>query len=64
MHDCALGLNKKDGAFVFDIIDSVKYLRKHGSKRIAFYESEGFDVKEFTFTDKESYDLHQILPPV
>ena len=54
--------NKKDGAFVFDIIDSVKYLRNHGNKRILFYESEGFDVKEFTLTDKEPYDLHQILP--
>ena len=54
--------DKEKGAFVFDIIDNVKYLRKHGSKRIVFYESEGFDVKEFTFTDRESYDLHQILP--
>jgi len=56
--------DKKEGAFIFDLIDNVKYLRRHGSKRIVFYESEGFDVKEFTFTDKESYDLHQILPPV
>ena len=54
--------DKKEGSFIFDFIDNVKYLGKHGSKRIVFYESEGFDVKEFTFTDRESYDLHQILP--
>ena len=52
--------DKKNGAIVFDIVDNVKYLRKHAGKRALFYESEGFDIKEFTFTDREPYNLNQI----
>ncbi len=36
--------NKKDGAIIFDLIDMVKFLGKHGEKRLAYYESEGFKV--------------------
>jgi len=36
--------NKKDGAVIFDIIDNVKFLGKHGKKRLEYYESEGFNV--------------------
>jgi len=45
--------DKTDGAFVFDLVDNVKYLRKHGDKRFMFYESEGFDIEEFI--NKESF---------
>ena len=54
--------DKTDGAFVFDIVDNVKYLRKHGSKRYAFYEREGFNIEEFQFTNRESYNfLHDLI---
>jgi len=36
--------NKKDGAVIFDIIDQVKFLGKHGEKRLAYYENEGFEI--------------------
>ncbi len=45
--------DKTEGAFVFDIVDNVKYLRKHGDKRYAFYEREGFDIEEYL--NKESF---------
>jgi superfamily II DNA or RNA helicase len=38
--------NKKDGAVIYDIIDNVKFLKKHGKKRIEYYETEGFDIEE------------------
>jgi superfamily II DNA or RNA helicase len=41
--------SKKDGAFVYDIIDIVKYLHKHSEKRLGYYESEGFDVEDIDF---------------
>jgi superfamily II DNA or RNA helicase len=37
--------NKADGAIIYDIIDDVKFLQKHGEHRIAFYENEGFDIE-------------------
>lgn len=53
--------DKTDGAFIFDIVDNVKYLRRHGDERYAFYESEGFNIKEVNLNDKESYDLPLLL---
>jgi len=39
--------NKKDsGAIIYDIIDEVKFLSKHGKQRIDYYESEGFTIQE------------------
>ena len=43
--------DKSEGAFVFDIVDNVKYLRRHGAKRILFYEDEGFQVEEIEFNN-------------
>jgi superfamily II DNA or RNA helicase len=46
--------SKKDGAIIFDIIDKVKFLGKHGEKRLAYYESEGFNIDSIDvnpFTD-------------
>ena len=54
--------DKSEGAFVFDIIDSVKYLKKHGDKRVMFYESEGFEIEELDLTKGESYDLALCVP--
>jgi len=37
--------NKIDGATIFDLIDDVKFLKKHGEKRISYYENEGFNIE-------------------
>jgi len=37
--------NKEDGAVIFDIWDDVKFLGKHGEKRIQYYETEGFNIE-------------------
>jgi superfamily II DNA or RNA helicase len=37
--------NKIDGAIIFDIIDEVKFLSKHGEKRLEYYEKEGFNIE-------------------
>lgn len=39
--------SKVDGATVYDIIDDVKYIKKHGNIRLEYYESEGFDIKNY-----------------
>lgn len=36
--------SKKDGAVIFDLIDDVKFLGKHGEKRLQYYETEGFGI--------------------
>jgi superfamily II DNA or RNA helicase len=39
--------NKEEsGAIIYDIIDEVKFLKKHGQRRLEYYESEGFDIEE------------------
>ena len=43
--------NKKNGATILDLIDNVKFLSKHGEKRLQYYESEGFKVT------KEGYNI-------
>jgi len=37
--------NKKDGAIIFDIIDNVKYIGKHGEERLKYYEKEGHKIE-------------------
>jgi len=37
--------NKKDGAIIFDLVDQVKFLKKHGQKRIDYYKNEGFNIE-------------------
>jgi len=55
--------SKEKGAFVFDIVDDVKYLAKHAREREYFYENEGFDVEQITFnTMEQNYDLEKMLP--
>ena len=49
--------NKEDGAIIFDIIDEVKFLHKHGEKRLQYYESEGFDIKKFYFDQNQEISL-------
>ncbi len=37
--------SKTNGATIIDIIDEVKFLGRHGARRLEYYESEGFDIK-------------------
>jgi superfamily II DNA or RNA helicase len=36
--------NKEDGAYIIDIIDDVKFLKKHGNRRLEYYKTEDFNV--------------------
>jgi superfamily II DNA or RNA helicase len=38
--------DKTEGSLIFDIVDNVKFLSDHASKRIRYYDSEGFAVEE------------------
>lgn len=40
-----------DGAIIYDIIDNVKYLSKHGEKRIEYYKNEGHSIEYFKEDD-------------
>lgn len=46
--------SKKEGAFIFDIVDDVKYLKKHGEKRMSFYEEEGHTIE---FIKEEEFKI-------
>jgi superfamily II DNA or RNA helicase len=39
----------KDYAVIFDMIDEVKFLSKHGSKRLDFYKTEGFEIENIDY---------------
>ena len=44
--------NKEDdGAFVWDLIDQTKIIRRHGNLRMNFYEREGFNINQFVVTE-------------
>lgn len=47
--------NKIDGAVILDLIDNVKYLDKHGDRRLRFYHSEGFDIEEIELKERNSF---------
>lgn len=54
-------VEKFDGAFVFDIVDNVKYLDKFGRTREKYYAMENFDVKVVNLREGEKIDLKGIL---
>lgn len=37
--------SKEDGAYIYDLIDEVKYLGKHGNIRHEYYKKEGFKIE-------------------
>jgi len=47
---------KKDGAYIFDIFDDVKYLYDHGIKRERHYHKEGFDVRDIVVQEGDVID--------
>lgn len=49
--------DKTNGATVWDIVDNVKYLKKHGDARLRFYNIERFDVCEMELKEGESYNV-------
>lgn len=46
--------NKEDGAKIYDICDNTKTFKKHSMKRIRHYDNEGFEVKEFKYSESGS----------
>jgi superfamily II DNA or RNA helicase len=38
----------KENAVIFDLADNVKFLDDHSNKRLKYYQSEAFDVTEYT----------------
>jgi superfamily II DNA or RNA helicase len=53
--------DKSDGAYIFDLCDEVRYLKRHADKRIMFYESEGFEIEEINLNTAEPYDLSTLV---
>jgi len=43
--------NKKDGSFIYDLCDNVKYLSKHSIIRFRYYDSEGFNIEEINISE-------------
>lgn len=43
--------NKKDGAFIYDLVDNVKYLKDHAKERVYYYKQERFEVNAFKFVE-------------
>lgn len=41
--------NKEGGAVIYDLIDDVKFLAKHGQKRLNYYEVEGFGIEHIDY---------------
>lgn len=41
--------NKKEGSYIYDLQDQVKYLIKHGRIRHSFYEEEKFNIDEIKY---------------
>jgi len=40
--------NKEDsGAFIWDLVDDTKIIKRHGKQRMNFYERESFNINEF-----------------
>lgn len=54
--------DKEDGAYIYDIIDDVKFLGRHGKKRLEYYESEGFDIKVHNIDKGDIVHWNEILP--
>lgn len=53
--------NKEDGAHIFDILDHVKYLEKHGDVRYRFYDSEKFTINEYNLREGVGLDISQLI---
>jgi superfamily II DNA or RNA helicase len=47
-----LHADKVNGATVFDICDTTKYLREHGDIRMKHYAKEGFDIEEIFLVEQ------------
>lgn len=53
--------NKEEGAYIFDIIDEVRHLGKHGDIRLSYYEREGFEVYEHKLYEGIRYNIHDFF---
>lgn len=43
--------DSKDHAVIYDIIDNVKFLEEHGTKRMRYYSQEKFNINEITLDE-------------
>ena len=43
--------NKEKGARIYDLVDKTKFFKKYGDIRIRYYDTEGFEVKEFQYSN-------------
>lgn len=43
--------DKEEGAKIYDIVDKTKFFKKYGDIRIRYYDTEGFEVKEFNYQE-------------
>jgi len=48
-------IDKKDGAWIYDIQDVAKYLDKHGNIRSRYYSSEGFNVEDIVVEEGQTF---------
>lgn len=49
--------DKENGAHIFDIVDHVKFFKKHGDIRLRYYDSEKFGVEEYVFHEGDTIDF-------
>ncbi len=54
-------VDKEKGSQIFDIVDNTKYFKSHGESRLRFYDSEGFNVKEFSINESIGYNIKEII---
>jgi len=48
---------EKTGAFVWDLVDQTKIIRRHGNLRMNFYEREGFNINQMIVTEGKTITL-------
>ncbi len=51
-----LHADKKNGAFIWDICDNVKYLSNHADIRLKHYNMEGFDIEDKYLTECDVFE--------
>jgi hypothetical protein len=52
---------EEEGAYIFDIIDEVRHLGKHGDVRLSYYEREGFEVHEHKLYEGIRYNINDFF---
>ncbi|MFW6007928.1 MAG: DEAD/DEAH box helicase family protein [archaeon] len=53
--------NKEDGAYIWDLHDQVKNLKKHGNTRERFYINEEFDIQDIIMNEKIDKNMNKLF---